>query len=136
MLQSGLPEDVADAESLARFLTSRSQYNSKGPKAAAFFPGAADNKTSVFRCAKDPRDQLWQIARVAIGSRSLYGAAIVSAGSVRIVGLEVEALEPPPRHANIVGWPNPAEDALLNTGRARAIALRLAAEAVLVRASD
>lgn len=49
VLPSGLPEHVADAEPLARFLTSDSQFNRAMAKASAFMPGPADAKTSVFR---------------------------------------------------------------------------------------
>ena len=36
---------------------------------------------------------------------TLHGAAIVMAKHVRAARLDVVAQEPPPRHANIVGWP-------------------------------
>lgn len=41
-LASGLPEHVANEETLARFVFSSSQYNSQGVSAAAFLanPGA------------------------------------------------------------------------------------------------
>ena len=34
-----------------------------------------------------------------------HGAAIVKAKHVRSARLDVVAQEPPPRHANIIGWP-------------------------------
>lgn len=131
MLPSGLAEHVSDDEPLARFLTSRSHYSSNGLKVGAFLPNPKDNETSVFRHGKEPRDQLWRIAGEAMGSRAVHGAAIVSASVVRGVGLELKAHEPPPRHANIVGWPSSA-DVLLNRGHAKEFALRLAAKAELV----
>ena len=133
MLPSGLAEQVSDDEPLARFLTSHNHYSFNGPKAVAFLPNPKDNTTSVFRHGKEPRDQLWWIAGEAMGSRAVRGAAIVSANVVRSVGLELEAHEPPLRHANIVGWPS-SPDVLLNRGQAKELGLRIAAKAELVAA--
>lgn len=60
----------------------------------------------MFRHGSQPRDSLWRIAEEHMaGVRTLYGAAIVKAKHVRSALLDVVAQEPPPRHANIVGWP-------------------------------
>ena len=105
-LASGLTNLVKDEEDLARFLTSSSQFNAVGVKPAAFLPNPRNRETSVFRHGGHPRESLWRIANQHVtGTRTLHGAAIVRAKYVRSALLDVLAQEPPPRHANIVGWP-------------------------------
>ena len=111
MLPSGLPEFVADTEPLARFLTSDSQFNTAMAKPSAFMPGPSDAKTSVFRQDANPLTALWETADREIGtSRRVRAVALLTAGAVRQAQLDVESHEPPPRHANIVGWPGSAND--------------------------
>ena len=134
MLPSGLPEHVADEEPLARFLTSSSHFNTLMVKPSAFLPGPTDHKTSVFRHGSEPRDALWQIAAVAIGGqRTVHGAAVLDARVVRSIGLEVEAEEPPDRHANIARWPEHANDPDMTRARWREHAAFLAQQSELVR---
>lgn len=110
-LPSGLPDTVADAEDLARFLTSSGHYNSTVVKPAAFMPNPRNGETSVYRHGADPLEGLVNIAREEIGAeRKVHGAAVVKAAAVRAAQLEARAGEPPPRHADIVGWPWYAED--------------------------
>ena len=98
-LLSGLPDQIADEEYLARFLTSSSYFNKNQMvvKAVAFLPSPADQETSVFRHGREPAKSLWKIGNEAVGAsgRSLYGAAILKASAVRAAGLEVFADEPP-----------------------------------------
>lgn len=63
MLSSGLPEQVADEENPARFLTSNSQFNSKGVKHNVLLPEPEAQETSVFRHGREPREALWAIGR-------------------------------------------------------------------------
>ena len=106
LLSSGLAEIVGDEESLARFLTSSSQFNASGAKPSAFLPNPKDRAKSVFRHESHPRESLWRIAEEHMPAvPTLHGAAIVMAKHVRAARLDVVAQEPPPRHANIVGWP-------------------------------
>ena len=106
MLSSGLTEIIGDDEDLARFLTSSSQFNTLGARPSAFLPNPADKAKSVFRHGSQPRESLWRIAdEHLVGGQTLHGAAIVKAKHVRSAQLDVVAQEPPPRHANIVGWP-------------------------------
>ena len=110
-LPSGLPEIVADEEDLARFLTSSSHYNTTAVKPSAFMPNPKNGETSVYRHGADPLEGLVMIAREEIGAeRKVHGAAIVKAAAVRTAQLEVRAGEPPPRHADIIGWPWSADD--------------------------
>src|SRR6266404_8679219 len=104
-LPSGLPEQIADDEELARFLTQSNHYNSVMVKPAAFLPSPNAPETSVFRHAREPADKLWLIGLRAAGERKLYGAAIIKAKVVRDGQLDVVADEPPVRHAVIRGWP-------------------------------
>jgi hypothetical protein len=104
MLASGLPEHVADDEELVRFLTSSSQFNAAGVKRAAFMPAAHRPETSVLRRRGESREALLATGREQLKGRHVHGGAIVSAADVRAVLLDVVASEPPPRHANIVGW--------------------------------
>jgi hypothetical protein len=134
MLPSGLPEHIADTEPVARFLTSDSQFKSAMPKASAFMPGPADAKTSVFRQALQPLQVLWELADREIGTdRRVRAAAMLTAADVRQAKLDVEAHEPPPQHANIVGWPNVASDPETTKARRKEFALLLAQAATLVR---
>ena len=134
MLPSGLAEHVADTEPLSRFLTSDSQFNSAMPKASAFMPGPADAKTSVFRQAPDPLSALWDTADREIGlERRVRAVAVLTAAQVWQAKLDVEAHEPPPMHANIVGWPCAANDPELTRAQRKEFALLLAQSAKLVR---
>ena len=133
MLPSGLPEHVADTEPLSRFLTSDSHFNSFMPKPSAFMPGPSDSKTSVFRQAPDPLPALWDIADREIGlTRRVRAVAVLVGADVRRARLDVHAHEPPPRHANIVGWPSDATDPEKMRAQRKEIALLLAQAAALV----
>ena len=134
MLPSGLPEHVADEEPVARFLTSDSQFNSKGAKPSAFMPGPKDSKTSVFRQGADPAHLLWEMGDHEIGTeRRIRAAAMLTAAAVRQATLEVESQEPPPKHANISGWPNAVNDSVSTKAQCKEFALLLSQAAVLVR---
>lgn len=103
-LPSGLPEQVHDDEDLARFLTSRNQFNATMVKPSAFIPHPK-NSASVFRHGSEPRDSLWQISDKHLpNARRIYGAAFIKAIQVRKASFDILADEPPPRHADITGW--------------------------------
>ena len=134
MLPSGLPEYVADSEPLSRFLTSDSHFNSAMAKPAAFMPGPSDAKTSVFRQGMSTVGALWETADREIGVvRRVRAAAVLTAGAVRQAQLDVEAHEPPLKHANIIGWPDVADDPELTRARRKEHALLLAQVAALLR---
>lgn len=133
MLPSGLPEHVADSEPLSRFLTSDSQFNRVMAKPSAFMPGPADSKTSVFRHAADPLPALWDIADRELGiTRRVKAVAVLTAAEVRQAKLNVEAHEPPLRHANMVGWPLDTTDPEKMRAQRKELALLLAQAAKLV----
>ena len=134
MLSSGLADVVADEEDLVRFLTSSSQFNAVGIKPAAFLPNPKNGETSVFRHGSHPRESLWRIAEEYLaGARTLHGAAIFKTKHVRSTSLAVEAQEPPPRHANIAGWPWSQTDPEMGKAEQMERAALIAQHAELVR---
>lgn len=128
-LPSGLPEIVAEDEDLARFLTQSSQFNAIMAKPAAFLPNPKDRETSVSRHGIEPVERLWELGLQAAGMRRLCGAAILKAGAVRAVRLEVTAAESPLRHAVITGWPWTESDPDLQKAKQKQLALLLASTA-------
>src|SRR5690625_4938438 len=112
VLPSGLPEQVADDEDLARFLTSSGHYNRTGVRPSAFLPSPKDRSTSVSRHGGDSIDELRRLGQgaVAKSGRNLHGAAIFKAAVVRKSQLAVDSSEPPKRHALIHEWPWTEDD--------------------------
>ena len=133
VLSSGLAEIVEDEESLARFLTSSSQFNANGAKPSAFLPNPIDRAKSVFRYGSEPRDFLWRIAEEHIAGVRIHGAAIVKAQHVRSARLDIVAHEPPPRHANIIGWPWSQSDPEMRKAEHMEIALAVVRWAEVIR---
>lgn len=125
--------DVRPEEPLARFLLSSSEFSStKGlVKPQAFLPRPQDLTTSVFRVQNLPAERIWPIGISIAETRrkTLYGRADILADAVMSVGLRLDPDDNPPRHANIVGWPNEKDHRL-------SLAQQLAAAAVLVRRSN
>jgi hypothetical protein len=132
MLPSGLPEIITDDEDLARFLTQSSQFTALMVKPAVFLPRPEDRETSVFRHGGEPKERLWTIGLAAAGKRKFYGAAIVKAKVVRANQLEIHAVEPPPRHAVVRGWPWDGADPDLQKAKRKEIATVIASQSVLL----
>lgn len=109
-LPSGLPECVGDEEDVARFLTSSGHYNSSAVRPAAFMPNPRNGETSVFRHGAEPLDELKAIAQVE-------------------ATLEVRAGEPPPLHADIVGWPWQEDDPAFGKAAQKELAALIAQKA-------
>lgn len=130
ILPSGLPDHVADEADLARFLTSSGHYNATAVKPAAFLPNPKNGETSVFRHGKEPHDELRAMGQREVGTeRRVRGAAIVKAKAVRTAELEVRAGEPPPRHADIVGWPWAQDDPDFGKAKQKELAALIAQKA-------
>lgn len=85
-------------------------------------------EVSVFRIDGLDHSAIWEIGIDVAKkrARTLYARGDTGATDVRKVGLDVRPDEPPPRHANVIGWP---ED---DKPRQKLIALQLAAVAILV----
>ncbi|WP_294232198.1 hypothetical protein [Prosthecobacter sp.] len=132
MLPSGLPDHVSDPECVSRFLTSSSQFNSTMVKPAAFLPHPVHRNSSVFRIGEDPEQlrKVWQ--ETTSGERQLKAVAIVNVSEVRRAQLDVVAEEPPPKHANIEGWPWVESDPELQKARQKDLATQVASCAQLV----
>jgi hypothetical protein len=134
MLESGLSEQVANEEKLARFLTSQSQFNSTMVKPSAFLPEPNTWETSVFRCSGEQPEDLWAVGhKYAAQGRNLHGAAIFEAGSVRAFRLHVIADEPPPKHAAIRNWPQVRDDPERQKAQHKELAILLASKASLLK---
>lgn len=128
MLPSGLPETVGPEERLARFLTSRSHFNTTMVRPAAFLPNPADRKKSVCRHSGEPQAELVMLAGEYLPAETkVYGAGICTASDVLQSRLDLEASEPPRRHADITGWPI-LEDLDLQRAADKEIAGRIASK--------
>lgn len=85
-----------------------------------------NGETSVFRISELLNTEIWDIGIKEVvkeeQGKSLIGRADVLTSIVTGNGLEVIPQEPPPRHANIAGWPDEKSEQ-------KQIAMELAAEA-------
>jgi hypothetical protein len=125
-------------EPLARFIFSRRHFSptKKVVKAPAFIPNPDDLQTSVFRIYELGEQQIRDIGegvgRIQSPPRSprargeIEVNAVLNVGVNVGVGLHVIPDEPPPRHAEITGWPRDDKPQQLE------IAKLLAAAALLV----
>lgn len=92
---------------------------------------AKDGKTSIFRIAGLTDSVVLAIGNREVGvNRRLHGWGVFEARSVVDLGLRLEPDDVPPRHANIVGWPED-KDAVIEKAQdlsACAIDLKLTEE--------
>lgn len=127
---SGLPEEVAKEEPLARALnSSRYVATTTGRiKKAAFLP-APDDDTSVFRTSGLNDREVRELIVLHRPQIAKNGAAMVTAGDIYAKSLVIAADDKPPRHANVRGWPLfPSNEAQQKLER-NAIAMALAEKA-------
>lgn len=128
-----LPREPAADEPIARFLTSSSHFRreARTVREGAFLPRPPACEVSVFRVRSLTPDRI-----LALGKESgpdvkrIFGYGQITVEDVTAVALAVQPAEPPPRHADIVGWPQDPDPAL-NKARQLAIAKRLARRATL-----
>jgi hypothetical protein len=118
---------IDTAETLARFILQRNWFrpSDNTVRHAAFMPNPRNGETSVFRIAGMNDQDVWQIGDCEVAARRgkpLLGRADILTLNVMAKDLQIIPNEPPPRHANIVGWPNEKSKQLQ-------IAVELAAEA-------
>ena len=108
-------EDVRD-EVLARFVPERGHKGRIGvqrreAKPSAFLPMFNEQssrfETSTFRVAGLDEDAIWMLGDMHVASTQgpLVASAMIGEHDVRSAGLAIDADDTPPRHANIVGWP-------------------------------
>jgi len=109
-LPSGLPDYIDDREVLVRFVIQSNWLRSPNDRArtsvkpVALMPNMdGDGMTSVYRRLESIE---WNVGHelAARRKKSLYGAAELVTEQVRSLRLDAIASEPPPKHANIVGW--------------------------------
>lgn len=126
-----LPSVVNQNESLARFISEKRGYFSVEKKSVlprTFMP-PINLRLSVFRIDGLELEEVWQIGQTEVidvlpQPKPLYGMASIKASKVRECELEIEASKNPPRHADILGWPEKAKQ--------KSVAQQLAAEAKLI----
>ncbi len=110
------------SEVLGRYLFDRKNHFSTAKgivKPRGFLP-APNDQTSVFRIDGLRDDQVWELADkhvAAPSGRTILARGDISVGAVLIAELSVIADDRPRRHANITGWPPPAEKPKTNGHR-------------------
>jgi len=105
-----IPETVDSNELLTRYIFSDRHIRRQKKKAtsAAFMPRDYDLRLSVFRIEGLFDKKIWEIGR-KVGkkaSRNLHARADIKALEVERQELSIEPDKNPPRHANIVRWPD------------------------------
>jgi hypothetical protein len=105
-----LSNDVSPDEPLARYLFSRNHYSpeKKRVRHQAFMPKDDNLEVSVFRIIGLTDIRIWKIGETIVhesGHPSLKGRADILTLVVQGRNLAVTPDKNPPRHANIVGWP-------------------------------
>ena len=126
------PESNTDAvvdpeEPLARFVFDKKHIDKKMMvKPDAFLPHGSPAETSVFRTHDLNEDEIWAIGATVAEKRqpSLKARADILVRALLGTPLRLVPDDNPPRHANIVGWPDEKSDQLL-------LAINLAADAKL-----
>jgi hypothetical protein len=118
---------VETSEMLSRFILQSNwiRPSDSTVKPAAFLPNPLNGETSVFRTSGISEQDTWEIGdrEVAdIRAKAILGRADILAQNILSKNLQVKPSEPPPRHANIVGWPDEKSKRLQ-------IAVELAADA-------
>jgi len=128
------PVQIGRQDPLARYLLYSKYFSSatRRVKPGAFLP-PKDLKLSVFNVKGLDDDGAWGLARDHVvpqqPGRTLHGRAELAAAIVLENGLEAVPDQPPPRHANVVGWPE-EKDAQKD------IALQLAEKASLIISNE
>ena len=127
--EMGEVNKLASRDPLARFLVSSNHFAKAKDhvKASAFMP-AQDLTLSVFQIKGLAEREIWTTGKKHVSEprgRTLYGRADILVGNVREAGLRIDPDDKPPRHANIVDWPE-------DKPRQKLLALDLASKAALV----
>ena len=125
-----LPKEINSREPIARYITTKRWYSREKNvvKPQAFMP-PPDLRLSVFRIDNLSEPEIWKIGFTkVIGKmnqpRTLHGRADIQALNILEINLQVNPDNIPPRHANIIGWPELKEEQ-------KSIAQELAAKASL-----
>lgn len=88
---------------------------------------APDGRLSVFRIKGLTENKIWKIGNNVAKriSKNLYGKGDVNVSDVRSLDLQIAPTPSPPRHADIIGWPEEKSEQ-------KSIAQQLASQATLV----
>ncbi len=105
---------LSTEEVLARYILTKRYYNptDQSVKRQVFMPVRNQQtsilETSVYRVLGLPDKEIWNIGEREVAQKShrnLHGRADIGYVKVLEKGLDVKPDEIPPRHANIIGWP-------------------------------
>lgn len=104
-----LNPEVRPEENLARYILHKSLFSilHKRVKYGAFLP-APNGETSVFRISNLSDNEVWDIGDKEVAQKRgmlVLGRADILAFHVLQRRLRIIPDDNPPRHANIVGWP-------------------------------
>lgn len=115
------------SEKLSRFILQSNwiRTSDSTAKPAAFLPNPQNGETSVFRTSGITEQNTWEIGDREVADRRakpILGRADILARDIMSRNLQIKPSEPPPRHANIIGWPDEKSKQLQ-------IAVELAADA-------
>lgn len=100
---------VQSSEILSRYIFDKNWYRSidQSVMYTAFMPRSDNLRVSVFRTSGLSKPKAWSIGESVgqVSSRTLRGRGDIIAAEVRKQNLDIDPDNHPPRHANIVGWP-------------------------------
>ncbi len=119
-------DSINPEEYLSRFLFSNSHFSKENQrvKYGAFLP-AKNGETSVFRTSNLSDNQIWDLGERNVAQerkKPLLGRGDIRSSMVFESGLKIRPDNNPPRHANIIGWPE-------EKSKQKLIAIELAANA-------
>ena len=104
------PPEIHPPETVARYLLQSNQFN-RGKnriKFNAFMPHPVRLDLSVFWIQGLENEEIWSIGEKHVATplgKKLYGSGNISVANIQKNQLRVVSNEPPPRHADILGWP-------------------------------
>ena len=124
-------EPIKNNETLSRYILNSNQLSrlKNIAKPSAFMP-TPNLQLSVFRIKGLEQNAIWEIGEKEVASKikpikTLYGMAKILSLSVKSAGLIIDPDDTPPRHANIIGWPQKKD-------KQKMIAIELASKASLI----
>lgn len=102
-------DQINPEENLARYILQKNQFSSVNQrvKYSTFMP-APNGETSVFRISTLSTNEIWKIGDSEVAQKRglhLLARADIAASHIIKVNLKIIPDNIPPRHANIVGWP-------------------------------
>jgi len=106
-------ETIEPGHPVTRYLDEKKRFSTKknSVKPKAFEP-TADLTLSVFRTLDLNETETWDLAVTWVEpsrKKLTLGRGDLRVSEFQTHGLIVEAFEPPPRHANVLGWPKDKE---------------------------